>query len=138
MSIKPVFAEEILSGFKKFEIRSKAGKILRSDTIIIYSSAPAKSIVGYFTAGRVSTLTYEELVRMHEQLQGVTGRDLKFMKGRKRPLLVVEVLNPVRLDKPIHLSELRRQIPGFRPPINYVRLRSEDPLLTMILSKLRP
>ena len=138
MSIKPVFTEEILSGFKKFEVRSKAGIILRGDTIIIYASAPVKSVVGVFTAGRVTTLTYDELVRIHEQLQGVTERDLEFMKGRKRSLLIIEVLNPLRLNEPIHLGELRRRIPGFRPPVNYVRLRSGSPLLVLVLSKLRP
>jgi len=138
MSIKPVFTEEILSGFKKFEVRSKAGIILRGDTIIIYASAPVKSVVGVFTAGRVTTLTHDELVRIHEQLQGVTERDLEFMKGRKRSLLIIEVLNPLRLDEPIHLGELRRWIPGFRPPVNYVRLRSESPLPALVLSKLRP
>ena len=139
MSIKPVFAEEILTGFKKFELRSRTADIASGDKIIMYASTPVKSLVGMFTAGRIFTLTYEELSRMYgqNQLPGITERDLEFMRGRKRPLLAIEVLNPIRFNEPIHLSEIRQQIPGFRPPMNYVRLKAGDPLLTLVLKNLR-
>ena len=138
MSIKPVFAEEIMTGFKKYELRSKTASILTGDKIIVYASAPIKSLVGVFTAGKVLTLTYEELSTLHKlgKLPGITERDLEFMKGRKRPLIAIEVLNPTRLNEPIHLSEIREKIPNFRPPMNYIRLKANDPLLTLILEKL--
>ena len=138
MSIKPVFAEEILTGFKKFELRSRAARISSGDKVIMYASTPVKSLVGMFTAGRILTLTYEELYRMYRQnkLPGITERDLEFMKGRRRPLLAIEVQNPVRFNEPLRLSEIRQQIPGFRPPINYVRLKADDPLLALVLKKL--
>lgn len=138
MSIKPIFAEEILTGFKKFELRSKTANIASGDKVIMYASTPIKSLVGMFTAGRILTLTYEELNRMYKlnQLPGITERDLEFMKGRKRPLIAIEVLNPMRFTEPIHLSVIRQKIPGFRPPMNYVRLKAGDPLLTLVLKKL--
>ena len=139
MSIKPVFAEEILTGFKKFELRSRTASIASGDKVIMYASTPIKSLVGMFTAGRILTLTYEELNRMYRQnqLPGVTERDLEFMRGRKRPLLAIEVLDPIRFNEPIRLSEIKQWIPGFRPPMNYVRLKADDPLLALVLKKLR-
>jgi len=52
LSIKPKFAEEILSGVKMFELRTGSG-IESGSRVVMYVSSPVKALVGEFTAGRV-------------------------------------------------------------------------------------
>lgn len=49
MSIKPEYAELILSRKKTVEIRKKRIHAVAGDVVIVYATAPIKSIVGYFT-----------------------------------------------------------------------------------------
>jgi len=139
MSIKPVFAEEILSGFKKYELRSFIGSIGSGDLVVLYASSPLKAIVGKFVAGRSWTTSFSDVVRLVREgvLEGVTKRDLEFMAGRKRRLLVIEVLNPARFPRPVSLSEVRRHVPGFRPPMSYYKVREGTPLANYLNALLR-
>lgn len=49
MSIKPEYAELILSRKKTVEIRKKRIHAVAGDVVIIYATTPIKRIVGYFT-----------------------------------------------------------------------------------------
>ena len=52
LSIKPEYAQAIMSGIKKVEFRKKIFK--RSvDKVFVYSSSPQKKIIGYFTIEEV-------------------------------------------------------------------------------------
>ncbi|RLG77621.1 MAG: DNA-binding protein [Thermoprotei archaeon] len=137
MSVKPVFANEILSGTKKYELRSKGQRIETGDVVIVYASAPVKSIVGLFRVGEVFIVEYPELVRLFQRgvLRGVTERDIQFMYGKKRPILVLEVVEPKRIATPITLAELREIMPGFRPPINYLRISRENPIAKEVMKR---
>ena len=48
MSIKPLFAEQILSGQKRYELRRRAGEISAGSLVVLYASNPVKAIVGEF------------------------------------------------------------------------------------------
>jgi len=139
MSIKPVFGEEILDGVKKFELRSKVGTLLPGDKVILYESYPVKSVVGMFSVGRTFVVDFPVLLELFRSgvLEGVTERDIEFMSSRKRPILVIEVVDPIRLPQPITLSELRVLVPGFRPPMSFSRLPIDSPIVREVLRRLR-
>ena len=48
LSIKPIYAQAIMSGTKKVEFRKKTFK-RQVDKIFVYSSSPEKKIIGFFT-----------------------------------------------------------------------------------------
>jgi predicted transcriptional regulator len=52
LSIKPIYAEAIISGIKTVEFRKKNFK-KNVEKIYIYSSSPTKMIIGYFTTGGI-------------------------------------------------------------------------------------
>ena len=53
ISIKPRFAEKILSGKKKYEFRKSIFKDRSITKIVIYSSSPVQKVVGEFAIGRI-------------------------------------------------------------------------------------
>ncbi|MCD6510320.1 MAG: DNA-binding protein [Thermoprotei archaeon] len=137
MSIKPYFAEKILEGLKRFELRRKVGEIPERSRIVLYASSPMKAIIGEFTVGRViegdSNFVWEYVTRIPNS--GVSVEDWPYIKGAK-VALAIEVLSPRRFKRPLHLEEIRSMIPGFQPPLSYRRLRPGE-LLLKVINKIR-
>lgn len=52
LSIKPKYAQAIISGVKKVEFRKKIFK-RPVDKVYIYSSSPTKKLIGYFTFSEI-------------------------------------------------------------------------------------
>ena len=52
LSIKPKYAQAIISGIKKVEFRKKIFK-RPVDKVYIYSSSPTKKLIGYFTFAEI-------------------------------------------------------------------------------------
>jgi len=133
LSIKPRFAEEILSRFKRFELRAGSG-ILPNARVILYASSPVKSIVGEFRVGKVFIGSYEDIVRVVNSFpySGVDEEDFSYIRGRKRKAMAIEILNPIKYCKPIPLTKLREI--GFRnPPRSYQFLYPENPVHRALL-----
>ena len=132
MAIKPIFAERILNGIKKYELRRKVFPLNSGDKVIIYESSPVKAITGEFTIGRVSELNSEEVIKMIKrgELPGSDERDIPYVTGN-RPILVLEVKNPIRYAIPIPLETIKEYVPKFRPPLSYVIVRNHK-LITLI------
>lgn len=135
MSIKPVFANEILNGRKKFEVRAKIGGISSGDKIIIYASSPVRAIIGEFTAGKIIIGSGEEIWNyLISNNYGITSLDEPYIKPKRR-VMAIEVKNPIRYGNPITLNEIRMHIPKFMPPMSYQELKGE--LLKIILKLIK-
>ncbi len=133
LSIKPRFAEEILSGVKRFELRAGSG-IESGFRVVMYASSPVKALVGEFTVGRVLVGSFEDVLRFVSSFPnpGVGEDDYSYVRGRKRRVMAIEILNPIRYCKPVTLDELRRV--GLRnPPRSYMFLYPENPVHREIL-----
>ena len=76
------------------------------------------------------------IVRAHPDA-GISDEDLKYVMNRKRQIQAIEVLAPKKFPRPITYNEIRARIPNFRPPVSYVRLRPENPLLELLRSILK-
>jgi predicted transcriptional regulator len=133
LSIKPRFAEEILAGTKRFELRAFPG-IPPGARIVLYASSPVKAIVGEFTAGRVLVGSYEDVVKAVTAMpnHGLSDEDFNYIRNRKKTPAAIEVLNPVRYCSSIPLDELRRV--GLKnPPRSYMYLKPENRVHRAIL-----
>lgn len=70
MSIKPVYADRILSGEKKFEFRRQCfGADVKR--VEIYSSYPVQRIVGYFTVKAIYRDTPERIWDLCKEFAGI-------------------------------------------------------------------
>jgi len=140
MSIRSKYARKILDGSKTWEYRKNAPRIsgpLLPSTVFIYSSGEDKAIVGEFTCGNVVRASFAELISQTnlESDHEAVGWMRKYYKGVKY-CTALEVSGTQRYPEPLPLSELKRKIPGFRPPQNFFYVRS-DSGLTELLAKNR-
>ncbi len=139
MSIRPQYARMIFAGIKKYELRKIAGVpiVEEGSLIIVYSSGKVKSIVGEFQAGKVIVGTPERIwTAVRKPGTGIGEDAWPYVRGAKRAM-AIEVRNPRLYPRPVTLEEIRRIIPGWMPPFSFKRLREGDPVLELILRRLR-
>jgi predicted transcriptional regulator len=114
MSIRPQYAEAILSGSKLYELRRRRPSFGAGSRVIVYSSSPDQQLLGTFEAGAILEANPETLWKLVRGQAGVdrpafaayfVGCDLAY---------AIEVRSPQRL-KPTRLR--------FRPPQSYLFLR---------------
>ena len=61
LSVKPRFAEAILSGKKTFEFRRALFRREDISTVVLYASSPTRKVVGEFTIDEVLSLALDAL-----------------------------------------------------------------------------
>jgi predicted transcriptional regulator len=121
MSIRPVYADRILSGEKRFEIRRRPVRLLPGDLVVVYSSAPVKAIVGAFSVRQVHIGTTESLWRRFSVGICVSRPHyLEYLRGTEHAC-AIEVGHVIQLPL-VALSDLRSSPDGFRPPQSYMFL----------------
>lgn len=120
LSIKPEFAEKILTGEKRFEFRRVIPK-QRVDRVVVYASSPVCRLVGEFTVRRVVSAPPEELWRRARSCAGIPRRYFDaYFEGRTEAH-AFEIAEVLRYDQPIDPLRIYR---GFRPPQSFVYLDS--------------
>lgn len=119
MSIRPMYADRILRGEKRFEIRRRAVRLAPDDLVIVYASAPVKAVVGAFTVKRVHVDTPAFLWRRYSEFMGVTRSAYQeYLRGTDLAC-AIEVRAVVSLPN-VGLDDLRAQQASFRPPQSYM------------------
>ncbi|WP_233899728.1 ASCH domain-containing protein [Tenacibaculum piscium] len=73
LSIKPIYAQAIISGTKKVEFRKRNFK-RQVDKIFIYSSSPEKKIIGFFT---IKEIVEDSPINLWKKFKEVGGIDKK-------------------------------------------------------------
>ena len=63
LSIKPEYAEKILSGEKRYEFRRALFKNPEIKKVVIYATSPIKKVIGEFDIECILTLELEDLWR---------------------------------------------------------------------------
>lgn len=117
MSIRPPYAEAILSGEKTVELRRRRPSFAAGTTVLIYSSAPQQRVQGMFEAGGVISADPGALWRLVGDRAGVSREVFDAYFAGCALAHAIEVLNPRRLPP----SRLR-----LRPPQSYLFLRRAD------------
>ncbi|SOC79676.1 Predicted transcriptional regulator, contains an HTH and PUA-like domains [Salinimicrobium sediminis] len=74
LSIKPVYAQAIMSGTKKVEFRKKIFK-RPVEKIFVYSSSPEKKIIGFFTIQEIIEDTPDNLWEQFHAIGGIDKND---------------------------------------------------------------
>ena len=71
LSIKPEYAEKILSGEKKYEFRRAIFKNQSVKKVVIYASSPVQKVIGEFDIECVITLDLNELWENTKRHSGI-------------------------------------------------------------------
>ena len=75
LSLKPKYADAILSGTKTVELRRTRPKIKIPTLTLIYSTSPVRSIVGSCRADWTESQTLRDLWRLTSDRAGVSRRE---------------------------------------------------------------
>jgi predicted transcriptional regulator len=130
MSIKPAYADAILRGTKRVELRRRAPRLRPGDHVLVYASAPTQRIVGWFEAGETLAAPPAELWPQVALRSGITRRDFDTYFCRSELAYGIEIVSAARLA-PVKLS--------MKPPQSWCYLRrgkaAHDSLLALWASE---
>lgn len=128
LSIHPHFADAILRGNKRVELRRKP---VAPDVthVVIYATAPVKAIVGSFEIKSIDQGSKTSIWNIHGPVTGVTRREFwNYFKGSSRAV-AIRITKPSRLQRPVPINSISGVT---RPPqsFQYVDPRNLDWLLS--------
>jgi predicted transcriptional regulator len=116
LSIHPHYADGILAGVKRVELRRRLPRIAAGDAVVIYATVPTTAVVGFFTVESVERLPLGPLWRRVRDVAGVTRAEyLAYFDGLVEGVAIF-VRKAQRLSQPLPLRQLRALWPGFHPP----------------------
>lgn len=120
LSIKPKFAESILSGRKKYEFRKKAFSQKNIGRVYIYSTAPIKKIVGAF---RINSIIEDKPSSLWHRLKDNAGIFEKeffdYFKNREVGF-AFEIVDVEKFENPVDPKII---FPNFVPPQSFCYIK---------------
>lgn len=117
MSIRPRFADAILSGEKSHELRRRFVGGEPGTRVFVYSSSPVRQLVGAFEIGTVDTMPRWLVARRRRRATTLTSAEIAtYLDGLQHGTLI-GIEDPFRLAIPISLERLRTW--GIEPPQSY-------------------
>lgn len=131
LSVRPNFAELILSGTKTVEVRRVVPRGAQPGSLVlIYASSPEKALLGICFIERVSTGRPETIWRKSGGLTGLRKKDFLSYLGGADKAVALHISKPVVFSRPIPLSEIRQAWQAFQPPqsFSYISLSKVEEL----------
>lgn len=105
LSIKPYYAEKILSGEKTYELRKSIFKVPNIKTVIIYASYPISRIIGEF---EIDGIIHEEITILWAKTKQFTAVDKFFFDeyfADKEKGYAIKIKNIKRYNKTYNIME---------------------------------
>jgi len=129
-SIKPQYAEQILSGRKTVELRRRfSTDVLTGGLAWIYSTTPTRAMTGAATISEIQRLPLDDMWRVHKKSACLGKEDFDSYFSGLDAGYAITLSTPRSLNKPLPLSELRDRF-GFEPPQSY---QYASPLLSGLI-----
>lgn len=118
LSIKPIYAKQILAGTKKVEFRKRSFKE-KVRRVYIYASVPVKQIVGYFTFTEIDEDTPANLWEKYKDVGGIAKEDFfsYYANNERGCAFVIKTVTSFKQGK-----NPNDFIDDFVPPQSYVYL----------------
>lgn len=127
VSIKPRFAEKILSGEKSVELRRVRPAAARVGTlVVIYASSPVCQVVGTGRVKAIEEASPTAIWERHKKRLGLPRSEYReYFAGVSHAvgILLEEVL---ALRSAVPLASLRVRLAGFEPPQSFRYLDAES------------
>lgn len=141
ISVKPEFAEKIISGKKTIELRKSAPKKVRKKNhVLIYVTAPIKELWGICKIKNIIKDNPITLWRNHGSRTGITEAQFKEYYKTSQNAYALELEEIRNFSKySIELKDLKKAFPDFMPPQTYTYITSDEinfGVLKKILNKI--
>lgn len=121
LSISPCYANAILDGSKRYELRRRVFRDPAVDCVFLYSTVPEKKVVGLFQVREIVVASPRDLWEVVQDASGI-DRQLFFRYFHLANTgYAIGVAAPVRLDSPIDPRAIHS---GFRPPQSFAYVKN--------------
>ena len=124
LSIKQIYAERIIAGAKKIELRKRPIGMELGDLVLLYETTPDSVIKGAFMADKTIFLSPAEMWDQHHQIMGVDKefydiffKNCEFAYGT----LIYQSFSFTALS----LKQIQKICPGFVPPQATINWRED-------------
>lgn len=125
ISIKPQFAEAILSGSKTVELRRRIPTLSLNTRLWIYATRPVAAVVGSAIVDRIERGCPEKMWASYGQRTDVTYEDFQHYFGGSTEAVCLFLVN-IERRAPVSIEELKRIRTGFHPPQVMNKLSAEE------------
>lgn len=121
MSLKPKYAELILSKKKTVEIRRSFSRKWTGETLAIYAGSPIRSLVGEVEVGQVVEGTARSLSKHFGPMIGASSNEIEeYLRGKETGFAIL-LERPKRYRDPVPLEQLSSLLDQeFYPPQSYL------------------
>ena len=133
LSLKPRFAEAILTGVKTVELRRTEPKIEVPTLALLYASSPVRSLVGTCIVASVRSASLGDLWDDHGREADLPYHEFQqYFEGVDRGTALT-LAAPQAFKRRVPLQDLRAKAKGFRPPQSfaYVDTKTGDRFMQM-------
>ena len=133
LSLKPRFAEAILSGVKTVELRRTVPKIVVPTRALLYATTPVRALLGTCIITRVHTADLAVLWREHGARSDLRHHEFQQYFDGVDAGTALMLTQPRAFGRRVPLQDLRAQRRGFRPPQSfaYVDTKTGDRFIRM-------
>lgn len=130
LSLRPRFANSILSGSKSVELRRQRINAGSGTPVILYASAPTMGIVGTARIANAQVAAPAELWDQFREQLGLTYEEFETYLTNATHASALELTAVRPLPEPVSLERLRAAL-AFRPPQSY-RYLTQDTVQTLV------
>lgn len=125
VSIHPRFAQAVVEGTKRVELRRLRPAVVSGDPIVFYETSPTCAVVARAAITRVTTGSPTWLWKSVGGESGLSRREFMgyFSNCPKGFAIAFKSVSVLRV--PVTLDALRRAVPDFAPPQSYQYLRQD-------------
>ncbi len=115
-SIKPKHVENILSGSKTVELRSRTVNLEPGTTIWIYSTLPNGCVSAYATVDKVHLASPSIIWKEYSEEIAITKKEFDDYVLGKETVSAICLTNIYQIEPVISLEDLRDNTENFHPP----------------------
>lgn len=135
LSIRNEPAEAMLKGTKPHEFRRKFDTYTGEIKAYLYVTSPRQQIIGHVIFREPIQTHPNNLIKLLRNNKHDQEDNLRQYFQRLTKATALPVKRVVRYRTPIPLSEIRRQIPGFQPPMSYLKLTNKHERIRKMLKE---
>lgn len=126
ISIRPRFADLILTGVKTVELRRVRPAVERGDRVLLYASSPMRELIGSCSVESVDAGPAADIWSTHGPRTGVNRVEFDHYFDGAARAVAIALRDARRVRKPRTLAELRERLPGFVAPQSFGYLSAEE------------
>lgn len=133
LSLKPRFAEAILTGVKTVELRRTEPKIETPMLALLYAASPMRSLVGTCIVTSVRSADLVDLWHEHGHEASLSYHEFQQYFEEVHKGTALTLTKPQAFNRRVKLQDLRAEWEGFRPPQSfaYVDAQTGDRFIQM-------